>query len=477
MAAASPYLRQEPASNHLWVLAAFGLVAFAGALGVALAYGEMGAFYVGLSLVASMAVLFDFRIGVVLLVVMLPMGWTNLFPKALLGVGGLNPLNVLILATLFSYLVRGGRLRELAPKPLLWLFIVPILIGGLLGMPHVDRIPERFFDEDGLAFTNALGYFREFTVRPLLIVAIAMLLAVAAARAQKPERLLVPMMLAVWVMALIEIIFILGSGVRVGALAHATARDFFNELGLHANDLGRLFAVAYGVLLFAWWETKDARLKAALFFTLGIACIALALTFSRGAFLGFFIINGLFLLWKFNARTMGLALLAGALAAVVAPQSLWNRLTMGFDSGDANTVSADRIDGIWLPLLPEVWKTPPWGNGILSTMWSDPMLTGTMLPTGHPHNAYLEALLDMGVIGLVLLLAFYWHVWRGFRALGSNAFISPEMRGLFQGGSAALICVLVTGLVGSSLRPEVEFCFLWLAIGMMYGMLARKPGG
>jgi len=81
------------------------------------------------------------------------------------------------------------------------------------------------------------------------------------------------------------------------------------------------------------------------------------------------------------------------------------------------------------------------------------------------------------MIGLALMVVFYWFAWRGFRTLGSNAFLSPEMRGLFQGGSAALICFVVTGASGSSLRPEGEFCFLWLAIGMMYGMLARKPAG
>jgi O-antigen ligase len=226
-----------------------------------------------------------------------------------------------------------------------------------------------------------------------------------------------------------------------------------------------------------WWETKNGALKTALFFTLGVAALAMVLTFSRGAFLGFFIVNGLFLLWKFNAKTVGLALLAGSAAAVIAPGYLWNRITFGFDSGDMNEVSADRIDGIWAPLLPEIWNSPVWGNGLASTMWSAPMVSGAMVPAGHPHNAYLEAVLDMGFVGLALLLLFYWYAWKGFRSLGSNAFLSPEMRGLFQGASAALVCFLVTGGTGSSLRPEPEFCFLWLAIGMMYGMLARKPAG
>jgi O-antigen ligase len=245
-------------------------------------------------------------------------------------------------------------------------------------------------------------------------------------------------------------------------------------MGLHANDLGRLYAVAYALLLFVWWESKNQSLKAALMATMGVATLAMVLTFSRGAFMGFLIVNALFLVWKFNAKTLSLALLAAALVALIAPEYLWNRITFGFDA-DANRVSADRIDGIWLPLLPELWKAPPWGNGLGSIMWSVPMLTDSMLVVGHPHSAYLEALLDMGIVGLGLMLAYYWHVWRGFRTLGGNAYLSPEMRGFFQGAAAALVCFLVTGWVGSSFRPDAEFSFLWVAIGMMYGTFARRP--
>ena len=143
----------------------------------------------------------------------------------------------------------------------------------------------------------------------------------------------------------------------------------------------------------------------------------------------------------------------------------------------ANAISANRIDGIWLPLLPELAKSPLWGNGLSSILWSFPMVTGGMLTVGHPHNAYLEALLDMGLIGLVLLCAFYLHVWRGFRALHGAPWLTPPMRALFQGATAALVAFLLTCLVGSSLRPDTESAFLWIAIGLMYGVRARKQAG
>jgi O-antigen ligase len=472
-AASQQYIRREPPSNALWLFAAIGLVAFAAAMGVALAYGEMAAFFIALSLIAGLAVMYDFRIGAVLLLLLMPMGATHLFPHALMGVPGLNPFNVVLGATLVSAAMRG-QLGGLQVRPVTWLFVVPIMIAGFIGMDRADQILPYFYETEAINYVNAVGYLREEAVRPLLMVVTALVIGAAVARAQKPEKFITAVIVAVWVLALIEIGFILASGVRLGMLASASSRRFFDEIGMHANDLGRLFAVAYALLLFVWWETKSGGLKTVLFFTLFIASLALVLSFSRGAFLGFFLVNGLFLAWKFNAKTLSLALIVIGICALLAPEYVWNRITFGFDA-DANTVSADRIDGIWLPLLSEIWRSPVWGHGLSSIMSSEPMKADIMLTVGHPHNAYLEAVLDMGFVGLALLGAYYLHVWRNFRALGSNAYISPEMRGFFQGATAALLCFAITGWAGSSLRPSAEFAFLWVAIGMMYGMLARKP--
>jgi O-antigen ligase len=209
--------------------------------------------------------------------------------------------------------------------------------------------------------------------------------------------------------------------------------------------------------------------------TMGVLVLALLLTFSRGAFLGFIVVNLLFLLWKFNAKTLALALLAATVAVFFLPGAVMDRVSLGFSSGNANEVSAGRIDTIWLPLLPWFSSSPLWGHGLQSTMWSDALRHGLMLQVTHPHNAYLEALLDLGVIGTGLLLAYYVHVWKGFRALGSNAYLSPAMRGFYQGAAAGLVSFAVTGFAGSSLYPRPEYVFLWLAIGMMYGQLARRP--
>jgi O-antigen ligase len=474
---AATYLRADSAGRGLWIIAGLALLAVAVACGYALALHEVEAVYLTLGVIASIAVLYDFRIGAVLLVLMLPIADSTVIPRQIMGITGLNSLNLLLAATLGSYMLRG-RLHKAGvfmPRPLLWLYIVPIVVAGLIGMNYVDDILPYFMDMLVVHFTSEFGYIREMVVRPLISVLAAVLVAAAVARAQKPERFIIAIAISVWLVLLVQLGYVVISGVRLGWLASSRARTFFDAIGIHANDLGRIYMVAYALLLFVWWETKQQALKNFLFITMGVLCFGLLLTFSRGAFMGFMLIYLWLLAWKFNAKTASLAILVIVLAAFVMPNAVYYRISVGMDTGEADAVSAGRIEGIWLPLLPEVLKSPLWGHGLGSIMWSTPMLSGGMLTVGHAHNAYLEALLDMGLIGLGLLLVYFWHVWQGFRKLGSNSYLSAELRGFFQGATAALLAFLVTGMAGSSLRPTGEFAYLWLAIGVMYGVLARRP--
>lgn len=477
MAAASTPLREPQAQGIGWALGVAGLALLGALMGAGLVFGELDALYVALSVVAALGVFYDFRAGAVLLIVLLPLSESNLFPHELFGVTGLNPLNLLIGATLASFLLRGRATKAagaFVPRPLFWLYLVPIGIGGLLGMRHAQDIAPVLYDLQEIHFLDGAGYLRDMLAKPLLMVLVALLVGAAVARSKKPERFLVPVGVSIWLMCMLAIGYVAKSGASISDLAGTESRGFFSPIGLHANDLGRLYAVAYAFFLFAWAESRSRPFRLLCIASMAVVTAALVLTFSRGAFFGFLLVNALFLLWRFNGKKVAFALLAALALVLVLPPEVYERATLGFGVS-ADAVTAGRIDGIWLPVLPELWKSPLWGQGLGSVMWSDAMNNGLMLQVTHPHSAYLESLLDIGVLGLALMIAYFVHVWRGFRALGSNPFFSPEMRGFYQGAAAGLLSFYVTGFAGSSFRPRPEYAFLWIAIGMMYGQLARRP--
>jgi O-antigen ligase len=308
-----------------------------------------------------------------------------------------------------------------------------------------------------------------------------LLVAAAVSRSEKPEKFLVPVLISTWVMVALVLVFVWQSGISLRQLASSESREFFSPLGMHGSELGRLYAAAYALLLFIWAESKSHGFRLVLLVSMGLVVIALVLTFARGAFLAFILINVLFLFWRRNAKTL---ILFGALAAcalLLMPEAVYDRVSTGFghgaDSG-SDALSAGRIEHIWLPLLPEIPRSPIYGHGLGSILWSEPMRRGpgaAILAVGHPHNAYLQALLDMGIVGLVLLCAYFVHVWKGFRALSVDPAVSPTLRGFYLGAAAGLASLLFSYTTDSSLTPAPEQAFLWLAIGMMYGQRAKGP--
>ncbi len=453
-----------------------GLGAFWGAL---VAVAGLNALYLFVSVLGCIFILLDFRIGVVLLILLMPISNSEFFPHAMFGITGLNPLNPLLVGTLVSYLLRGasrGGLARFMPRPLLWLYVVPILVAGALGSLHFAEIPPALFMSEIIEFRSVADYFRDLVVKPMFMVMFALLVGAAVARSKSPERFLVPALASVWVMGSMAVLFVWWSGVGLAQLAGSGARGFLSPLGLHANDLGRLYSVAYALLLFTWAESRHSGVRLALAASMGLVIVALVLTFSRGAFIGFAVVNLLFVIWRRNVKTLVSFAVLAALALFLLPQAVYDRIGAGYGSG-ADAISAGRIEGIWLPLLPEVLQSPILGHGLGSILWSEAMRKGpgvTILAVTHPHNAYLQALLDMGISGLVLLCAYFAHVWKGFTSLSVDPQVSPAMRGFFLGAKAGLASFLIAAATDSSLTPKPEQVFVWLAIGVMYGQLARK---
>jgi len=470
------YARLAASPKLLRGLAVTGLVIFGLMWGAAVAVAGPAAALICVSLLACIFCLRDFRTGVVLLIVIMPISSSYLFPHEMFGVSGLNPLNLLLIATLGSYVLNyagKGVVKSLATRPLLLLYVLPICAGAMLGMSHVHEIPGEFRVNDWIEYDGPGGYWRDLVVKPLFLVLYAMLVAAAATRSKSLERFLTPMVLSMWVMGGIVVVFIAMSGVHLSQLAGSAERSFLSPLGMHANDLGRLYATAYALLLFVWDRTQRHSLKVLMVASMGIVVAALLLTFSRGAFVGFVIVNIIYLFSRRKLKTLALAAMLLPIALYLMPGAIWSRLDMGVGQG-MNAVSAGRWHDIWLPLLPDAMSSPIWGHGLQSVLWSNAMRGGHMLEVTHPHSAFLQAVLDTGFIGLALLLAFWLgHVWKGFRNLARDPGLSPEMGGFFEGAAAGLLSFVIANVAGSSFFPVPEQSFLWLAVGLMYGVRAR----
>jgi O-antigen ligase len=237
---------------------------------------------------------------------------------------------------------------------------------------------------------------------------------------------------------------------------------------MHANEVGELANIGFAILLYTALATSAPWSRAILLACAGAAAMMGALTFSRAAFVGIGIILA-FYVWK--QRSMGrflLALSAIVTVALLLPDVFFERASTGFATGDEEAITAGRLDQIWRPLIGTFWEAPIIGHGLYSTPWATPNLRGEMVPVAQGHSAYLDLALDLGILGMMVVAAFFWSVWALFSDL-SKHHIDPQWRGIFEGCVVSLFCLAAAGVTGDRFKVTPPQAALWLCYGLALG--------
>ena len=297
-------VRADPRAHEsfraVWIALFLGACAIA--LGLVAAQTEMLAVVLFGGLLVSGAILHQPRRGIVVLSILVPLSTSARMPHQLLGVPGLNPLNLTLLATLGGLVLLAafpGKRRSLPlkmlplPAPLLALMILPMLLGAAHGSLSVDKIPAAYRRMQAVAFSDSGGYFRDVLVLPLLHVFVGLLmglvLRVDGPGALSRKYLYLPLV-GVSTLAVIFLINAFTSFGSVGAMADPTTRDALAAAaGMHPNEISLMFN---GGLAWALFSARNAPLRGrfVLWSVAALLAIASVLTFSRGGFFGMLVV-------------------------------------------------------------------------------------------------------------------------------------------------------------------------------------------
>jgi O-antigen ligase len=427
------------------------------------------------ALVPALLLLYDYRIGLALLIFILPFENAQILPK----IGPLNALNVLILGVVLSFLLRvalrqltSRPLAVLVPRTLLLYYVVPVTVAVIVGSFHfkeIGRLYVLYAFPDGYTLGN---YWVSHYFKHLLLVAVACVLASTAFEAGTGRRFIVLAMLAPMVFVVAQMIITAQSGLDAYKLQ--SSRAFLAILGRQNNEAGVMLVTALGPMLFMRESVRRFGPRLAL--TLGAIAImvAIALTGSRGAVVAMLAIVALYLL---HFRRLGTAFFVVTLivtAVAVAPDAVQDRMLRGLENRRIESIgsrgdelTAGRIY-VWKNLVPEISRSPLYGRGLMSTQWSQYVRSGGFM-ANHPHNVFLEILMDAGIYGAICMFVFYRFVWRTFRRLGADERLDAEVRGYFLGAWAGFVGMLVYGLTNGHWFPAPEQVFFWLAFGLGVG--------
>jgi len=172
------------------------------------------------------------------------------------------------------------------------------------------------------------------------------------------------------------------------------------------------------------------------------------------------------------------------LCLVVLVPSAVARMSQGFATQNGRTVVDDYevTSGrtlAWPFVLAKISEAPVVGYGQQAMR-----RTGLTAQLGeesfpHPHNAYLELLLDSGLVGFVIVLPFYLVViYRAGQLLRDGDALCTAVGGI----TLALVLALLVAAMGSqSFYPQNDGVGMWAAIGLTLRMSvdrerdARRP--
>lgn len=446
------------------------------ALGVAIAFGPFVALALPLALALLAAAVRDYRVATWIVVFMLPIAPTYLIPHDLIGVSGANVMHALVLvaasAMLLTYAVHTRRFALPSWPRAFFLYLAVFVAAAIHGALSVDETPDYFVAMNVVASTSVQTYLQVTLLNPAAALGVAVLVSIAIRNARRPALYLVPIFCSAAVFACAVLFVAVTAGSSLNDLSSQDSRQYLSGTGLHANELGLLLNTAWALTLFSFVAARRLGARLALGVLAALLAAGVMLTFSRGAYLGFLTALAYLLFVQRKFVVILLAAVMIPLAALVVPDSVTHRATHEVGTNDVDALSSGRVDEIWKPLLPEVLKSPLVGGGIGSILWSDAARQHKILPVGHPHSAYLGALLDLGVLGTLLVLAFFAHMWRLFARLGAHA---PQRlwRGFFNGAAACILVVLVQGATDDSFLPGRTQAFLWLAYGIGVGFRSR----
>ena len=251
-------------------------------------------------------------------------------------------------------------------------------------------------------------------------------------------------------------------------------------IGYHRVILSTMFAGGAWAFLNARLLVKDGRLR--FLFPVGFVLLTTAMLMTGGR-MGC-------VSWVFTGLVLGLLrgprhffLVPVVLLVVVAGfPAVTERMLQGTGFGgeatDVSEVTSDR-DLIWPNVVQKIRESPIVGYGRLAmirtglrSFWDEKF--------GHAHNAYLELLLDNGVIGLLLFVPFYVYVL--FCALKMFRRSADPLDRAVGGAAGAIVMTFLVSSFGShTFYPREECVPVWVAIFLLLrlraGVQEKAPPG
>lgn len=441
--------------------------------------GDVNAIAAIMAIFSALAIIASHTAGAAALALILPLSVTYLLPRQVSGISGLNPLNLIIIIVTITSVIKLLSLAEksVLPKipPCLLAFSILIAIAGFRGAFDASVIPDYYVELNVISSKSQTDFLQIYVLKPFIIFWVVWLTAFFVANSNKSSVVVWGMVGAGTIISAAVFTYAIASGSAIHNLASQESRRYLSGIGMHANELGLMLNTIFLMVVLMAVSAKGIAKRIILCSIMLSLLLSIILTFSRGAYLGALTAICFTLVIRHKA-ILALILGAGTVAIfLLFPATFGRSENLGLQT-TAESLSSGRATDIWEPLLSELDDKLLFGGGASYIMRSKAARSESILPVGHPHSAYLEAILDVGVSGAVIIMLFGRYAWRLFSATATST-AGTAISDVLRAGQGCLLILLVQGATDDSFFPARSQVFIWLAYGLAWGVHAKSTTG
>ncbi len=418
-------------------------------------------------------------------------------PKGMLGIQGLNPWNIIMLCVLLGWMAQRGRegLKWDLPGGITFLLLIQLflilsgvyrLLQDYSGLTHYALLREADPPTKGSMIVDFVVNTVKWVLPGLLLF--------DGCRDNRRLRWALTAIAGVYFLLALQVIkwMPLGAIASGEDLGERSLKILLNEVGYHRVNIAVMLAGGAWAIFALRPMARTPRMALLVTIATGLAVLGLALTGGRAGYATWVVVGMLMagIRWR---RYLLIGPLVVALVVAFVP-AVQQRMLEGFTAetrdtnavvnrtvqiqgggADAYTVTAGR-NIAWPLVIAKIGESPWLGHGreamrsqrISSYLWSE---LGEDF--GHPHNAYLQCLLDNGWIGAIPIFLFYLIVLRRSISLFADS-RSPVFIAV-GGVCLALVFAQLVGSLGSqTFYPREGTVGLWCAMGLMWRVYLER---
>jgi O-antigen ligase len=386
-------------------------------------------------------------------------------PKNMLGIQGLNLWNILFVGVCMAWLASRHRENAMWDMPrhirvLLLLCLVVILVGFLRAV----------FDRTNIENYPLKNLISEELINTVKWPLVGILLF-HGCRTRGRVMMVLACLLVMYSVIAVQVVKLVPSGAIHSHLALDQGRMLIEDTGYNPVDISGLLAGTFWGTLAILPLISQKKYKIILLLAAGLFAYGQAITGGRAGYIAWGGTGLVLCILKWRKQLI-LAPVVIVLLPIVFPAAA-DRLFVGFGltdaAGQTTMDDAAMTSGrtlTWRYVIDKIRESPLLGYGrraMQRTGLSQRVLVELgETSNGHPHNMYLETLLDNGIIGSIPMFLFYGVILvysaRLFRT--ANCLYSA-VGGL---ALALMLAHLFTGIGSQHFYPEEQTFGMWTAM-------------